>query len=85
MNDCVKTSINDLIVESKLKPCGWLDYFTYVFGKDNYTAPEEMKDGVRIKPVDWHVYEVNDIIGGRIFETEILMYEEILERYGSET
>lgn len=43
-----------------------------------------MKFGVRIKPVDWHVYEVNDIIGGRIFETEILMFEEILERYGSE-
>ena len=47
-------------------------------------APEEMKDGVRIKPVDWHVYEVNDIIGGRIFETEFLMFEEILERYGRE-
>lgn len=43
-----------------------------------------MKNGVRIKPVDWHVYEVNDIIGGRIFETEFLSFEDILERYGSE-
>lgn len=32
MNDIVKTSINDLVVESKLKPCGWLDDLTYVFG-----------------------------------------------------
>lgn len=64
-----KTNYKEIWIESEL----WKN-----------TAPDEMKDGVRIKPVDWHVYEVNDIIGGRIFETEFLSFEDILDRYGRE-